>query len=103
MLDSKSGGEKGEKRAGDHMDHDSIAGPLSYDGATSWDDDGFSGGPETGGVARARYSFHGEHVGELSVSAGEDLVILEASDANWYLVANSIGQRGLMPASYLAG
>ena len=44
-----------------------------------------------------------QHVGELSVSAGEDLVILEASDANWYLVANASGQRGLMPSSYLAG
>ncbi|KAL8292370.1 hypothetical protein RQP46_001836 [Phenoliferia psychrophenolica] len=97
MLDKKGGDEK----RGPPADHDSIAGPMSFDGATSWDDG--DAGPETGGVARARYSFHGEHVGELSVSAGEDLVILEASDANWYLVANSIGQRGLMPASYLAG
>ncbi|KAK4702801.1 hypothetical protein P7C70_g3422, partial [Phenoliferia sp. Uapishka_3] len=106
MLDGKGNTKEAqeEKRI---RDHDSIAGPVSFDGegegeggAMSWDS---HGGPETGGVARARYSFTGEHVGELSVSAGEDLVILEASDANWYLVANDRGQRGLMPASYLAG
>lgn len=55
MLDGKD--TKDEKR-GPAPDHDSIAGPLSFDGATSWDDE--NNGPETGGVARARYSFEGE-------------------------------------------
>lgn len=39
--------------------------------------------PEVDSTARARYSFTGEHPGELSVRAGEDLVILETSDLNW--------------------
>lgn len=34
-------------------------------------------------AARARFSFVGEHPGELSIKAGEDLLVLEASDVNW--------------------
>lgn len=58
--------------------------------------------PEIDTAVRARFSFTAETPGELSVSAGEDLVILEASDPNWWLVAAANGERGLLPSSYLA-
>ncbi|KAM0748462.1 hypothetical protein T439DRAFT_303994 [Meredithblackwellia eburnea MCA 4105] len=96
MLEGKGNKEKEQERLG-AVDHDSIAGPMSFDADSEED-----GQLQSDAIARARYSFQGEHVGELSVTAGEDLVVLEASDANWYLVANQQGQRGLMPASYLA-
>jgi hypothetical protein len=66
-----------------HHDHDSITGgPMDYDGAAmSYGSDyGDDGEPST---ALARYSFSAEHPGELSVSANEQLSILEATDPNW--------------------
>lgn len=72
MLDSK--GEKSRKG----VDHDSIAGPLSFDGGLSYESHGID---DT--ITRARYSFHAEHAGELSVSAGTDVTILDSSDSNW--------------------
>lgn len=71
---------KGEKR----VDPDSVATPLSFDGANSYDQH-FSGDA----AARARFSFTGEHPGELSVRAGEDVTILDASDSNWLVYASS--------------
>ncbi|KAM0789265.1 hypothetical protein ACM66B_000107 [Microbotryomycetes sp. NB124-2] len=80
-------------------------GNLSYDshgeaGSTGGDQRYFE--EDEPSNARARYSFSAEHPGELSVKAGEDLVILEGSDPEWFLVANAKGNRGLMPSSYLA-
>ncbi|GAA6049737.1 hypothetical protein JCM3770_004434 [Rhodotorula araucariae] len=53
-------------------------------------------------TALARYSFHAEHPGELSISAHEQLTILDSQDQNWWMVSNREGQRGLVPLSYLA-
>lgn len=39
--------------------------------------------PQEEMAARTRYSFAAEHDGELSISAGEDLIVLESSDPNW--------------------
>ncbi|GAA5897776.1 Rax2p [Sporobolomyces salmoneus] len=91
---------KGEK--GMHHDHDSITGGgMDFDGAAmSYGSDyGDDGEPST---ALARYSFSAENQGELSISANEQLSILEATDPNWWMVANSAGQRGLVPQTYLA-
>ncbi|GAA5919969.1 hypothetical protein JCM1841_004401 [Sporobolomyces salmonicolor] len=89
---------KGEKA----FDHDAAGGgAASFDGAvTSYGSDyGDDGEPST---ALARYSFHAEHPGELSISANEQLSILEAADPNWWMVVNGAGQRGLVPQTYLA-
>lgn len=51
--------------------------PVTFDGGANYEN------PDIDSKSRARYSFVAEHPGELNVSAGEDLVILEASDANW--------------------
>ncbi|KAK4057194.1 hypothetical protein OIO90_001689 [Microbotryomycetes sp. JL221] len=75
--------------------YDSHNHPVSNSGGAN-----FGEGEESN--ARARYSFSAEHPGELSVKAGEDLIILEGSDPEWFLVANNKGERGLMPSSYLA-
>ncbi|GAA5934785.1 Rax2p [Sporobolomyces koalae] len=95
LLDPK--GEKGLQH-----DRDSITGgPTSFDGAAmSYGSDyGDDGEPST---ALARYSFSAEHPGELSISANEQLSILEATDPNWWMVLNSAGERGLVPQTYLA-
>lgn len=64
LLDGKGGGEKSASP-------DSGAyGDQLFDGDSA---------------ARARFSFVGEHPGELSIKAGEDLLVLEASDVNWYV------------------
>ncbi|BGO92154.1 hypothetical protein NBRC10512v2_004420 [Rhodotorula toruloides] len=91
---------KGEKA----VDHDSLnggaAGGSLDDGALGYGSDyGDDAEPST---ALARYSFHAEHPGELTISTNEQLTILESSDPNWWMVANSQGQRGLVPLSYLA-
>ncbi|SCV69677.1 BQ2448_1071 [Microbotryum intermedium] len=107
LLDSSH--EKSRSAAaGTHSEDNSSGGgveALAGAGALSYDSHGYDEGDEPLGAdstARARYSFTAEHPGELSVSAGEDLTVLENGDPNWFLVANSSGQRGLMPASYLA-
>ena len=94
MLEGK-GGEKSYPQ--DQHDADSSFG----------DDSAIGYGSEFGeereaSTALARYSFHAEHPGELSISANEQLSILESGDPNWWMVANSQGQRGLVPLSYLA-
>jgi len=104
----KQGHRARDSAAGTIVDHDSIAGPVGFAGGEG---EGESDGDDVvsyeshqfgDAVARTRYSFEAEHPGELSVRAGEDLVILEGSDPNWWLVGNATGQRGLMPASFLA-
>ncbi|KWU43966.1 hypothetical protein RHOSPDRAFT_5691, partial [Rhodotorula sp. JG-1b] len=94
MLEGK-GGEKSYPQ--DQHDADSSFG----------DDSAIGYGSEFGeereaSTALARYSFHAEHPGELSISVNEQLSILESGDPNWWMVANSQGQRGLVPLSYLA-
>lgn len=114
MLDGKDREAKEDKSRG--IDHDSVAGPISFEGGEG----GMSFDSHHGqdSVARARYSFQGEvrcawdtlplrigltflfpqHVGELSVSAGEDLVILEASDANWFVPPSFLPSRSPSPS-----
>lgn len=134
LLDGK--GEKGTKGGREPTDHDSVAGPLSFDGGLSYDEHHY----DEDSAARVRYSFTAEQDAELTVSAGEDLTILEvrisglslfnsvllivlplqSNDANWFagcsyrvvhvltsfsdrwLVSNSKGVRGLIPAVRLA-
>ncbi|GAA5863961.1 hypothetical protein JCM3774_004434 [Rhodotorula dairenensis] len=87
---------KGEKSAHLHDQHEADS---------SFGDDSYGsefGEEREASTALARYSFHAEHPGELSISANEQLSILESGDPNWWMVANSQGQRGLVPLSYLA-
>ncbi|GAA5987924.1 hypothetical protein JCM10908_007272 [Rhodotorula pacifica] len=93
MLDGK--GEK--SYSPDQQDPDSSFGDDSAVGYGSE-----FGEEREASTALARYSFHAEHPGELSISANEQLSILESGDPNWWMVANSQGQRGLVPLSYLA-
>ena len=88
--------KKGEKRSGDN--ERALATPASFGSPDSVEDHEY----EPDQTARVRFSFHAEHPGELTVSSGEDITIVEATDANWWLVQNSTNQRGLIPASYLA-
>ncbi|GAA5891635.1 hypothetical protein JCM6882_006152 [Rhodosporidiobolus microsporus] len=108
LLDPK--GEKGVPSGGGAYAYgDEGAGLGSFDAAAAGAGAGaMSYGSEYGddedaqpSAALARYSFHGEHPGELSVSANENLQVLESSDPNWWLVANERGDRGLVPNSYL--
>ncbi|GAA5926124.1 hypothetical protein JCM10213_007377 [Rhodosporidiobolus nylandii] len=105
LLDPK--GEKAAQRhaagvgaAGHGGDGDSIAGPLSFDGAAmSYGSD--YGEDDAPSAALARYSFHAEHPGELSISSQEQLTVLDGTDGNWWMVLNHAGQRGLVPVAYL--
>lgn len=110
--------KKGDKRPAPDSRHMAAASPASFDAPESVDDQGY----EPDQTARVRFSFQAEHPGELTVSSGDDIMILEATDANWYalyislleflhdadtvmyrwLVQNSNHQRGLIPSSYLA-
>lgn len=83
-----------EKKEKSRHDQDLVTSPTSFG---TYDEN-----PEPDSAVRARYSFTAENSGELSVSAGEDLIVLEASDPNWWLVASANGERGLLPSSYLA-
>lgn len=60
---------------------------TSMEGQDTLDDDDFDPdlSADFDSAARVRYSFTGEHPGELTVGSGEDLVILEASDPNWFV------------------
>ncbi|KDE04470.1 hypothetical protein MVLG_05118 [Microbotryum lychnidis-dioicae p1A1 Lamole] len=108
LLDSSHEKSRSAPATGHHSDDESLRGGMAAvggAGALSYDSHGYDETDEpleADSTARARYSFTAEHPGELSVSAGEDLTVLENGDPNWFLVANSTGQRGLMPASYLA-
>jgi hypothetical protein len=57
---------------------------TSFEGLQDDDEDAFDpDNADFDSAARVRYSFTGEHPGELTVGSGEDLVVLEASDPNW--------------------
>ncbi|BGP40759.1 hypothetical protein JCM10449v2_004724 [Rhodotorula kratochvilovae] len=91
-IDRNSLGGGGAGGAGGTGSFDAAA--LSY--GSDFEDEGE---PST---ALARYSFHAEHPGELSISAHEQLTILDSQDQNWWMVSNREGARGLVPLSYLA-
>eukprot|EP00123_Amoebidium_parasiticum_P021983 comp77380_c0_seq1/m.48269 comp77380_c0_seq1/g.48269 ORF comp77380_c0_seq1/g.48269 comp77380_c0_seq1/m.48269 type:complete len:512 (-) comp77380_c0_seq1:19-1554(-) len=49
----------------------------------------------------ALYRFEGSCAEELTVNAGDRLVVLEVVDNNWALVKNDYGDQGVVPNSYL--
>ncbi|KZV86588.1 hypothetical protein EXIGLDRAFT_774480 [Exidia glandulosa HHB12029] len=52
--------------------------------------------------AHARYSFEGTGAGELPVSAGTQLVVLDDRDPAWWYVRDAnTGQEGVVPAAYI--
>ncbi|GAA5826546.1 hypothetical protein JCM11251_002420 [Rhodosporidiobolus azoricus] len=109
LLDPK--GEKGVPQGGAHgYPYEGDAGLGSFDaaaaggvgaGAMSYGSDYDDDEDAQPSTALARYSFHAEHPGELTISGNENLQVLESSDPNWWMVANTSGQRGLVPVSYL--
>ncbi|GAA6032659.1 hypothetical protein JCM8097_004866 [Rhodosporidiobolus ruineniae] len=100
LLDPK--GEKGLHHA-HGGDNDSLhGGSLSFEngaGAMGYGSD--YGDDEQPSTTLARYSFHAEHPGELTMSSGEKLSVLESTDPNWWMVSNERGERGLVPNAYL--
>ena len=51
-------------------------------------------------VFRTCSDFEGEHDGELSVSTGQEVTVVEKDDGGWWLV-NVDGKEGWVPAAYL--
>ncbi|KAH7108308.1 cortical protein marker for cell polarity-domain-containing protein [Auriculariales sp. MPI-PUGE-AT-0066] len=76
------------------------------------DDDGYRRAetPAVGGgyaddanrPAHARYSFEGTGAGELPVSAGTQLIVLDDRDPAWWFVRDvNTGREGVVPAAYI--
>lgn len=64
--------------------------------------------PEQGGsqdykpnAAVVLYDFPADGDDELTVTEGEDLIVLERDSDDWWKVRNSKGQEGVVPASYV--
>ncbi|GAA5854870.1 hypothetical protein JCM9279_005545 [Rhodotorula babjevae] len=92
----------GDARAGGGGEGDG-AGTSSFDAAAlSYGGSDYEADEDEPSTAMARYSFHAEHPGELSISAREEVTILDSQDQNWWMVANREGKRGLVPLSFLA-
>jgi hypothetical protein len=51
--------------------------------------------------SRVRYSFDGTGEGELPLSSGSEVAVLDAHDSAWWYVRDSSGREGVVPASYL--
>ncbi|KPV77610.1 uncharacterized protein RHOBADRAFT_51443 [Rhodotorula graminis WP1] len=107
LLDPR--GEKARRNslgggAGGDGDGDGArAGTGSFDAAAlSYGGSDYEADEDEPSTAMARYSFHAEHPGELSISAREEVTILDSQDQNWWMVANREGKRGLVPLSFLA-
>lgn len=47
------------------------------------------------------YDFTADGDDELTVTEGEDLIVLESDSDDWWKVKNSKGQEGVVPASYV--
>ncbi|TFK75289.1 hypothetical protein BDN72DRAFT_885763 [Pluteus cervinus] len=59
-------------------------------------------GEEASRPARARYSFHASGEGELSMTVGSELEILDDKDTNWWYARDArTGREGVVPASYV--
>lgn len=57
---------------------------------------------ETSRPAHARYSFDGAGEGELAISAGTEVEVLDDRDPAWWYARNiRTGQEGVVPAAYL--
>lgn len=58
-------------------------------------------GAETGERARAEYDYEAQEDNEVSFAEGEILTDIQKVDPDWWVVTNSKGQQGLVPANYL--
>ncbi|KAK7448842.1 hypothetical protein VKT23_013571 [Stygiomarasmius scandens] len=108
-LGAAAYGDREEKMGGDehgHQVHDDPYGPdaSNYLRAET-PSDAFAGGMGTEEVSRpahARYSFDGTGEGELALSAGAEVEILDDRDhAWWYARDIRTGREGVVPAAYL--
>ncbi|KAJ8262186.1 hypothetical protein GJAV_G00163480 [Gymnothorax javanicus] len=53
-------------------------------------------------VAIALYDFDGKEVHDLTIVKGEEYVIVEKCNANWYKARNKYGEEGYVPGNYVA-
>ena len=51
--------------------------------------------------ATALFDYTAQNEEELSVAEGESLSVFDKADSDWWLVKNSTGQFGLVPATYV--
>jgi len=90
----------GQRSGGDNTD---VFGPdtSNYIRAET-PSDAIGAGGEVGRPAHARYSFEASGEGELALTAGMELEILDDSDQAWWLVRDPrTNQEGVVPAAYL--
>nr|XP_055045471.1 tyrosine-protein kinase Tec [Misgurnus anguillicaudatus] len=52
-------------------------------------------------VVISLYDFQGSEPHDLSLKTGEEYVILEKSDLNWYKARNKLGEEGYIPSNYV--
>ncbi|KDQ57571.1 hypothetical protein JAAARDRAFT_35266 [Jaapia argillacea MUCL 33604] len=63
---------------------------------------GIMSGDEGSRPAHARYSFDGAGEGELPLSAGQELEVIDDHDSSWWYVRDvRTGREGVVPAAYL--
>ncbi|EKM54352.1 uncharacterized protein PHACADRAFT_123333 [Phanerochaete carnosa HHB-10118-sp] len=63
---------------------------------------GIMGGEEASRPAHARYSFDGAGEGELPVTAGQEIEILDDRDTAWWYARDTrTGREGVVPAAYI--
>lgn len=63
---------------------------------------GIMGGEEASRPAHARYSFDGVGEGELPMTAGQEIEILDDGDAAWWYARDTrTGREGVVPAAYV--
>ena len=56
---------------------------------------------QDGTMGIALYDFIGDASDELSVKEGEDLLVIDQSNEDWWKCRNQTGQEGVVPASYI--
>ncbi|XP_078369187.1 tyrosine-protein kinase TXK-like [Oculina patagonica] len=52
-------------------------------------------------VVVAIYDFHGAEQGDLSLSKGEHLTVIEKQSDHWWIAKNSRGEQGYIPSNYV--
>ncbi|KAK5941292.1 actin binding protein [Knufia obscura] len=58
-------------------------------------------GTDSGERARAEYDYEAQEDNEISFTEGEILTDIQKVDPDWWVVTNTKGQQGLVPANYL--
>ncbi|XP_061107736.1 tyrosine-protein kinase Tec [Conger conger] len=53
-------------------------------------------------IVIALYDFEGKEAQDLTLVKGEEYVIVEKSDVNWYKAQNKYGEEGYVPSNYVA-